>query len=259
MSDVELDALLSRTAAVIGRRLDEVFRRVELVRRRVADIAERAAERQRRPDRAALTALRPLLQELLSEEEPVLEGIGVAVGTDTLADTPRWLEWWRRDPSGRSHFIRHTLTPDAVGFYDYHSREWFRQPISLQRAIAVGPYVDAGGIEACTVTLAMPLTWASGGDSVVGADLSMPALEALLLRTLATRQRSVVLLAANDRVVVSNTARHVTGARFRLSSGEGISSTVTVPSSDAERLPWRLVGLSESGRLTAATDRNDTG
>jgi hypothetical protein len=51
----------------------------------------------------------------------------------------------------------------------------------------MGPYVDAGGIEVYTVTLAMPLSWASGGDSVVGGDLFVPALEALLLRTLATR------------------------------------------------------------------------
>ena len=252
MSDEPVDVLLPRVAAEIGARLDELFRRVEVVRRRAADIGERAAERHRRPDRASLVALRPLLQEILGEDEPLLEGIGVAVGTDTLADTPRWLEWWRRDGSGESHFIRHTLTPESVGFYDYQSREWFRQPIDRQRSIAVGPYVDAGGIEACTVTLALPLAWASGGDCVVGADLSVPALEALLLRTVATRRHAIVLLAANDRVIVSNTARHVTGSRLRLAGGEEVSASVAVPSSDPERLPWRLIALSPSAGFGSA-------
>ena len=82
------------------------------------------------------------------------------------------------------------------------------------------------------------------GTAVIGADLSIPGLEALLLRTLHTRRHQVVLLAANERVVVSNTARYVTGSRLRLADSERISHSVPVRSQDPERLPWRVVALS---------------
>lgn len=243
MGEEDLPVLLGRVGGVIGFRMDELFRFVEIVHRRVGEIAEHMAERHRIPDRAALATIRPLLQELLAADEPLLEGIGVAVGPDMLIDAPRWLEWWRSDSDGNSYFIKHMLNPESVGFYDYQSRDWFKAPIAAGHAVATGPYIDAGDIEACTVTLGLPLIAASGGTAVIGADLSISGLEALLLRTLRTRRHQVALLAANERVVVSNSARHVTGSRLRLTGAELIAHSVPVRSTDPRRLPWRVIAL----------------
>src|SRR5262249_8647783 len=155
------------------------------VHRLVSDIADRAAEERKPLDRAALTGIRTLVRELLERGSTLLEGLGVAVGEGSLADTPRWSEWWRRDAKGQARFIRHVLDPDSVGFYDYQSRDWFRQPTTTARTCAVGPYVDSGGIDVCTVTLCVPVVFPSGAVSVVGGDLSIPGVETLLLRTLA--------------------------------------------------------------------------
>ncbi len=189
VNDEELNALLETTAAAIGKRIDGLFQFVAEVRARVDDVAARAAEHRKPLDRTALATIRPLVQNILQRDEPLLEGIGVAVGREALVDTPRWLEWWRRDTADSSHFVRHILNPDAVGFYDYQSREWFVHPIEQQRPLAIGPYVDAGGIEVCTVTLTMPLPLATGDVSVVGGDLSIPAMEHLLLESLGTCAR----------------------------------------------------------------------
>ncbi|PBC49876.1 hypothetical protein CJ179_11225 [Rhodococcus sp. ACS1] len=244
VNDEELNALLETTAAAIGKRIDGLFQFVAEVRARVDDVAARAAEHRKPLDRTALATIRPLVQNILQRDEPLLEGIGVAVGREALVDTPRWLEWWRRDTADSSHFVRHILNPDAVGFYDYQSREWFVHPIEQQRPLAIGPYVDAGGIEVCTVTLTMPLPLATGDVSVVGGDLSIPAMEHLLLESLGTLRPPIALVAANDRVIVSNSARYVTGSRLRPNTT--VVRTVPVPSPDPERLRWRLLVLDNS-------------
>ncbi|MEU1513220.1 cache domain-containing protein [Streptomyces sp. NPDC005811] len=246
MSLDELDVLLAGTAGVIAERIDAAFEDVVTVRRLVSDIADRAAGERKPLDRAALTGIRALVRELLDRRPTLLEGLGVAVGEDSLSDTSQWSEWWRRDATGQAYFIRHVLNPDSIGFYDYQSRDWFRLPTSTVRTCAVGPYVDAGGIEVSTVTLCVPVVFPSGAVSVVGGDLSIPGVEALLLRTLATRSPRIALLAANGRVVASNTARHVVGSRVRVGDRTLIERSHPLPSADPERIPWRLVTLRDT-------------
>ncbi|OPF77326.1 hypothetical protein VT50_0221380 [Streptomyces antioxidans] len=229
---------------MLAGRIDAAFADVDTVRRRVVEIATQAAERRTALDRAALTDIRPLLLDLLAHDGTLFESLGVAVSGTSLSDTPRWLEWWRRDGRNKAQFISHALNPDSVGFYDYQSREWFRLPVTTRRPHAVGPYVDAGGIEVCTVTLAIPIALPSGSVSVAGGDLSIAALEALLLDTLGTRAHKVVLLAANGRVVTSNTARYVTGSRLRADGPQATpDQIVPIPSADPHRLPWQLLAM----------------
>lgn len=239
--------LVERAGAAIGTRLDAVYRSLDVIHHRVTGIVGTLAEQRRLPDRAALATIRPLLQDLLSVDDRLLEGIGVAVGPHTLADAQHWLEWWRSDGGGNSHFIKHVLTPESVGYYDYQALDWFQTPLTTGRASATGPYIDAGGIEICTVTLGLPIFPTTGGGAVIGADLSIRGLESLLLRTLHTCRQQVLLLAKNGRVIVSNSARHVTGARLHLAEGETIVHAVPVPSLEPHRLPWQVVGLAGGG------------
>jgi len=241
MSHDERDSLLSRTAGTLADHIDAAFADVDAVRCRVIEIANESAEQQRPLDRTALAGIRPLLLDLLARDGALFESLGVAVSGTCLSDAPRWLEWWRRD-GGKAQFISHALNPDSVGFYDYQSREWFRLPVTTRRSCSIGPYVDAGGIEVCTVTLAIPIELPSGSISVAGGDLSIGALEALLLKTLGTRAYRVVLLAANGRVITSNTARYVTGSRLRKGEAQAVPDRVVgVPSADPHRLPWQLL------------------
>ncbi|MFG2860714.1 hypothetical protein [Streptomyces sioyaensis] len=244
MSHNDRDSLLSRTAETLAGHIDAAFADVDAVRRRVIEIATEAAEQQRALDRTALAGIRPLLLDLLGHDGTLFESLGVAVSSTCLSDTPRWLEWWRRDGGSKAQFISHALNPDSVGFYDYQSREWFRLPVTTHRSCAIGPYVDAGGIEVCTVTLAIPIELPSGSLSVAGGDLSIGALEALLLETLGTRAHKVVLLAANGRVITSNTARYVTGSRLPTGEAQTVPDRVVgVPSADPHRLPWQLLAM----------------
>ncbi|MBL1101840.1 cache domain-containing protein [Streptomyces coffeae] len=244
MSHDERDSLLSRTAEMLAGHIDAAFADVDAVRRRVIEIATEASEQRRSLDRTMLAGIRPLLLDLLAHEGTLFESLGVAVSGDCLGDTSRWLEWWRRDGRNKAQFISHALNPDSVGFYDYQSREWFRLPVTTRRPCAVGPYVDAGGIEVCTVTLAIPIDLPSGSISVAGGDLSIAAVEALLLGTLGTRAHKVVLLGANGRVITSNTARHVTGSRLRTGEAQAVPDRIVViPSADPHRLPWQLLAM----------------
>lgn len=240
VNDAQLHGLLENTASHLGQRLDELFGLVDLVRVRVTDLAGRAAEHRKPFDRAALATIRPLLQDILRRDEPLLEGIGVAVDQDSLSDAPRWLEWWRRDGADESHFVAHVLDPRAVGFYDYQSREWFVHPLADDHPRAIGPYVDAGGIDVYTVTLTIPVPLATGGRVVVGGDVSISGLESYMLDQLGFR-RPPVALVGNDRVIVSNSGRYVSGSRLRPQTT--IVHTVAVHATCDDRLSWRLVVL----------------
>ena len=57
----------------------------------------------------------------------------------TLSDATRRLECWCRDADGNSYFVKHILNPDAVGFYDYQSHDWFIAPIAAGHPVTTGP------------------------------------------------------------------------------------------------------------------------
>ncbi|WP_018602318.1 cache domain-containing protein [Mycobacterium sp. 155] len=240
MNDAQLHNLLETTALHLGQRLDELFDLVDLVRVRVTDLAGRAAERRKPFDRTVLATIRPLLQDILRRDEPLLEGIGVAVDQNSLSDAPRWLEWWWRDNAEESHFMAHVLDPQAVGFYDYQSREWFVHPLADDHPRAIGPYVDSGGVDKYTVTLTIPAPLATGGRIVAGGDLCIAGLESYVLDQLGFRQPPVALV-GNGRVIVSNSGRYVSGSRLQPQTT--IHHTAAVHSARDEQLTWRLVAL----------------
>lgn len=238
----DVTGLLRRTAEHLGHVLDAAFDTVELVRQRTEAVlgADRGAT-----TRLALTALHPLFRSVLAQQPNPLEGVGVAVGPGALSDTERWLEWWRRGPDGAASFTRHVLDPGALGFYDYQSRPWFRTPLEAGHEVAVGPYLDAGGCDVYTTTLATPLVLGPGQDLVVGGDLDMARLEATFLQEVGRRRPAVALLAATDRVVVSNTALLTSGSRVPAPVKEAVQAEVAVPSRVPGRSSWRLVALEQ--------------
>ncbi|MEH3078576.1 MAG: cache domain-containing protein [Quadrisphaera sp.] len=238
----ETGELLHRTGERLGSAIDAAFDAVEAVRERTAEVL---ASSGRAASRSSLTALHPLFRSVLAPRPNPLEGVGVAVGPGVLADTDRWMEWWRRGPSGEPAFATHVLDPSALGYYDYQARPWFRAPIDSGRQVAVGPYLDAGGCDVYTTTLTVPLVVAPGAELVVGGDLDMAWLEAAFLEQVGRRRPAVALLAANDRVVVSNTALLTSGSRVPPQLKDAVEVEVPVPSRVPGRSSWRLVSLGQ--------------
>ncbi|TNM67759.1 hypothetical protein FHN55_10155 [Streptomyces sp. NP160] len=240
MDREEVTDLLRRTGEQLGRAVDDAFGSVELVRQRAAVVL--SADGGASPA-SSLAALHPLFRRLLAAEPNPLEGIGVAVCAGVLADTDRWMEWWRRGPSGEVAFAKHVLDPSALGFYDYQSRPWFRSPLEAGGQVVVGPYLDAGGCDVYTTTLAAPLALPGGREVVVGGDLDMAWLEAAFLRGVGRRTPAMALVAGNDRVVVSNTALLTSGSRMPQRLKDDLQVDVPVPSGVPGLSSWRLVAL----------------
>lgn len=238
----ELTDLLRRTGEGVAATLDAAFASVEVVRERAAQVLGPGTGP---ATRTSLSALHPLFQQLLSAQPNPLEGVGLAVGTGVLRDADRWMEWWRREPSGRVGPTPYVLDPSALGFYDYPSRPWFRTPLEVQQQVAVGPYLDVGGCDVYTTTLAAPLALAPGRQVVVGGDLDMARLEASFLREVGRRSPAVAVVASNDRVVVSNTAQLTSGSRMGQRAKDAVVAEEPVASLLPGRCSWRLVALGQ--------------
>ena len=126
----------------------------------------------------------------------MIVGAGIAYAPGSLAEAPHWLEWWRAQPAGSSgepRFVTHDLNPDSLNYYDYTSREWFTAPSASGKPVAVGPYVDFGGINVNIITLCVPAP-TPHGTHILGGDLTLAKLEGVFLRALQLRNPSVVLL-----------------------------------------------------------------
>lgn len=241
----EVSDLLQRTGEQLGLTLDAAFAAVDVARERAAEVLAPGVGASDQASRASLTALHPLFRQLLSAQPNPLEGVGLAVGPGVLGDADRWMEWWRRDPSGRISPTRYVLDPSALGFYDYQSRPWFRAPLEAQHQVAVGPYLDVGGCDVYTTTLAAPLAVSPGREVVVGGDLDMARLEASFLREVGRRSPAVAVVASNDRVVVSNTAQLTSGSRMGQRAKDDVVAEEPVPSLVPGRSSWRLVALGQ--------------
>jgi hypothetical protein len=145
------------------------------------------------------------------EKQPwLVAGAGVAFAPGAFVDTPTAIDWWRRARSSTIHYVRYDFNPQSINYYDYASQPWFRAAQS-QPAL-IGPYVDAGGINVNTVTLAAPVQTRSG-IHIIGCDLSLAALETIFIQSVGATHPALVLASAAGRVLASNTANHTIGAR----------------------------------------------
>lgn len=154
------------------------------------------------------------------------------------------MEWWRAQPKGEPKFVTHDLNPDSLNYYDYTTREWFKLPSSTGRPVAVGPYVDLGGINVSIITLCVPAPTAQG-THVLGCDLPLVKLEKVFLRALQIREPAVVLLGPNGRVIASNNARIATGNLLPPEDIERAEASLDISAGQPSRLPWKLISLGQ--------------
>lgn len=140
-----------------------------------------------------------------ADEVSVLAEVGV------VPQHRYWTEAWHRTDAGPRHDDSHVMDPNREDFYDYESREFIAQPRETRRAWATGPYVDYGGADEYIVTISVPITFDDRFLGIVASDFLVADLERLLSPWLATPERTVLLVNADQRVIVSNSFLHQAG------------------------------------------------
>jgi len=228
--DQDTQAMVTSVESVAER----VFDAVERLREHVLDRWSPVIARQEPLRGKDIAGLRDGVLTLLAEQRDLVVGMGLIVTPGLLPDEQRRLEWWAYVPGHREPAaLRVDLNPDSMGFYEYDSADWFAVPRSSGQRHIVGPYVDAHGTDRYLLTFTMPVLGGSAFLGVVGADVPVSRFETRLLRAWGRLSSHVVIVNADQRVVVSNSARELAGD---LSTGVD-SDAVTI---DIPGLPWQL-------------------
>ncbi|GMA87386.1 hypothetical protein GCM10025868_26360 [Angustibacter aerolatus] len=148
-----------------------------------------------------------------------------------LADAPYRLEWWTADPdapTGPVEPLAVQTDPQADDFRDYTALPWYAGPAADHRPHLTGPYVDYLCTDEYTLTFTRPVLAGGRFVGVVGADLYVRTLEALVQPVLAGLARPATLLGATGRVVTSS-AGWVTGDLLRDVDPGALLRCSTVP------------------------------
>lgn len=204
-----------QAVAVIESVVERVFRSVTAVRDDALRSHRAARERGEPMCDRDITAIRGPLLDLLGREDEIAVGLGMIVAPGVLADRSLRLEWWQADPDREVPvWLEVDLHPHSVGFYDYAAAEWFVVPQRTGRRHVVGPYVDVHGTDRYLLTLTEPVLADGQFLGVAGADVPVARFETLVLRELGDLAADVVVVNAEDRVVLSTSARWLTGLRL---------------------------------------------
>ncbi|MFK0003660.1 hypothetical protein [Paenarthrobacter sp. NPDC090522] len=231
---------LQRTAQAISTSVGGVFESLEEI---AASVSAVAASAPGTPRRSAYSYLKAEFAAFISSHSALIGGAGIAYAPGSLPEAHLWLEWWRAGQgAGEPRFVTHDLNSESLNYYDYTSREWFTAPSESGHSVAVGPYVDIGGINVNLITLSAPAPTPQG-THVLGCDLALAKLEGVFLRALKLRDPSVILLGPNGRVIASNDAGIASGTLLLEEDMERVDLSLDIASGTPARLPWKLISL----------------
>ncbi|NEA31197.1 cache domain-containing protein [Streptomyces sp. SID13031] len=201
-------------ATRIAAEVTEVFGRQEAVRR--TDLAGVGA----------------LVLPGLADPDGRIQGAGYVAAVDALADSRWWLEWFMLRNGTPERLVVDT-DPRGENFYDYESLPWYDVPRGTGRRHITGPYVDYLCTDDYTLTFTVPIHHGDEFVGVAGADLKVFTFEKAVLPCLRAAGRTMAIVNAQGRVVLSNSARHVSGTLLKATS----------TTYEIEDLPLRLVDL----------------
>ncbi len=232
----------SSAAATVEALLRDTFDGIDRLRELTVDVHRRAVAEGRAPTTSDLATIRPTVLAHLSNRNRRLAGTGVIAAPGTLADQPRWLEWWRRpQPDGDPLPLTVDLDPGNVGSYEYPLAPWFDVPYRTGRRVVVGPYVDYAGTDEYILTFAAPITSDAGFFGVVAADIRAGDVERAMLPMLNTEGPATLLVNATGRVIASNTPTTIVGSIVRPAQGTRRELPHGTDFSDCAGLPWFLM------------------
>jgi methyl-accepting chemotaxis protein-like sensor len=223
-SDAGVDAVLEQVGGVVG----EAF---GLADRIAADIGAVFTD-QPTVRRGDLGAVSTLVGPALEDPDGLIQGAGFVAAVDTLADSRWWLEWFMLSNGSAERLIVDT-DPRGENFYDYGSLPWYDVPRTSGRRHITGPYVDYLCTDDYTLTFTVPVKVDDRFVGVAGADVRVFTFEKAILPCLRATHRKVAIVNDQGRIVLSNSARHVSGTLLRAPS----------PSYRVEDLPLSVVEL----------------
>ena len=177
------------------------------------------------------TVVKRLVSPELTSNTDELIGAGVVVAPNLLSDAPWHLAWWLGE---RNTFeatpgapaVRPLLTvddPNAEGFRDYTTLEWWRVPAETKHMHITGPYVDYLCTDDYTMTLTVPLYIDSVLVGVIGADQYVTDIERKVLPIMDSAHAPLTLINAFGRVVLSTDPNTATGTLLR---SEGLAAAI---------------------------------
>jgi len=204
-----------------------------------------AVEAGRRARRTHLEAVEPLVRKELGGRPSMLQGAGFVAAPGLLDDAAWWLEWfaWTQAPTSTVERLVPETDPGGAHFFDYTLMPWYAGPREGRAQVITGPYVDYLCTDDYTLTFteAVVVPGLDGFVGVAGADVRVLAVEEAFLGRLRASARLLAVVNDLGRVVVSNSARLLSG---------NLVETVDVPALFADRDPrLEVVAGSELGLL----------
>jgi len=220
MADVGAPAVTDAVGECVGlvaASVEAVFARVSLARESLTAALAAAAETETgQLTRAILDErVRLLATEELRHSAPGVVGAGFVTVPGLLPDTPWHQAWWvapdgdplvHRNPP---HQLAVVEDPESEFFRDYTRLEWWRGAASGAGRHVAGPYVDYLCTDEYILTLTMPVTGTAADAEMVGVagvDVSVAALERLLLGSMTAIGRRCSLVNSESRVIVATDA-----------------------------------------------------
>lgn len=164
-----------------------------------------------------------LVRPELQAHRETLIGAGFVAAPGLISDAPWHLAWWLGERNtfemnAGSPQIRPLLTvddPNADGFRDYTTLEWWRVPAETRRMHITGPYVDYLCTDDYTMTMTVPMVRNSELIGVMGLDQYVTDIERDVLPTMAATDSALTLTNAFGRVVLSTNPTIATGTLLR--------------------------------------------
>jgi hypothetical protein len=229
MSSLTLDAGLETVVEVVDSVVGEAFALADRIGAQTEDVfTGRPTVR-----RADLGGVVELVRPVLEDPSGRVQGAGFVAATDALADSRWWLEWFMLRNGSAERLLVDT-DPRGENFFDYQSLPWFDVPQRTARRYVTGPYVDYLCTDDYTLTFTVPVVVHDRFVGVAGADVRVFTFEKAILPCLRATHRTIAIVNDQGRVVLSNSARHVSGTLLR----------AELPSYRIEDLPLSVVELS---------------
>jgi hypothetical protein len=232
------DATLAEVAGAVTAMATRVFGSLEAIASALSSQWDRLVDNGIAPSAADLHPLREVVFAELSRHSRLLNGAGVVLAVNRLADRPRHLEWWRTEQGRReAQKLNLDLNPHSEYFYDYSTMAWFAEPRDDGTRCIHGPYLDFTCADLNVCTFAVPVRSRNGGFlGIAGADAPVARIDAELLPRFQTSRRLLALVNAEGRIIVANHADHVAGSKLKASDRAGRPQPVP-------ETPWQLVTL----------------
>ncbi|MGW6200852.1 cache domain-containing protein [Kribbella sp. NPDC055110] len=229
MTSLTLDAGLETVVEVVESVVGEAFALADRIGAQTEDVFTlRPTVR-----RADLDGVVELVRPVLEDPAGRIQGAGFVAATDALADSRWWLEWFMLRNGSAERLLVDT-DPRGENFFDYQSLPWFDVPQRTARRHVTGPYVDYLCTDDYTLTFTVPVVVRDRFVGVAGADVRVFTFEKAILPCLRATQRKLAIVNDQGRVVLSNSARHVSGTLLR----------AELPAYRIEDLPLSVVELS---------------